>query len=343
MHRALTVLFFVVLLSTSLFAFAAEPEIIDAWRPRSVYRTQLQFLDILKPSHENPLHVWIHEDADASLGTHLRILYNSNKPIPVKYGNFGIFDVDVLASVLPAKSRGDVLLPLTISPGWKKSAQGYFVEFYGLEQDPLRVSSVQIENHSTIFSPLLAYARHPWHPQFFGISSINFHLGYRMGGQSLTLLLGFTLFALFFVLVKFSNKPPIMAFVLTCASVLLIHQARFLIDVSRAAINDHSEYLAQGTYKQVGDDYLVAERLREERPEEVTVCGEMLTLLSYFLYPIPTKGINDNWAHATHAALAPPWNEEDGIIHCRGQSRPGTVLEVFPNGGAAVRFTDTAS
>jgi hypothetical protein len=317
----------------------AKPETVSAWKPSSMYEMQRQFIELLKPTYDRPMHTWVHVVPDARLKTHARVMYTSETPIPIQYSPYGVFDVDTIASILPPAESGDVLLPLTISPGWNSWSKGYHVSFYGLKDSPPKISDVSLVDKGGFFSHLFAYIKHPFHSQYLGISSSNFLLGYRIGDISMYLIVGIAMIIAIIVFAIWRKKKFVHAFAIVCMSVILIFQARFLIDYAFDVTKGIYEWKVDGTYKQVGDNYAMAEKIIEESPKEVTICGDLTTLVRYFLHPIPTAVSTENWTSATHAFLSPPWDTANGIVYCREQSRPGEILQIFHDGSALARFT----
>ncbi len=331
-----------ILLGLIPLVSSAQSTAVIPWRPVAALELEQTVRQILDPDHQYTLHLWTVAKEHAAPASHVRIGYQSQTPLPIRYSPIGAYDVDVLLAVLPPAENGDVTIPLAPSPAWNGWSGGFTIQIYGLEEAPPVIAGVETLNDASFFARIGSYISHPFAREYLDISSSNFLLGYRMGGVALGIILGAVMIAGCSVLLLRGTKP-VTALIMVTLSGILVYQVRFLIDEVHNAIADLSEWSAHETYKQMGDSFAMAAFVKERAEDEsqpVTVadCGQMTTAMRYYLYPVPVEPISTQTA-ATFGTLAAPWKEVNGVLYCGTSAFSGTVLHTFDGGGAVVRLS----
>src|SRR3989344_7455595 len=194
----------------------------------------------------------------------------------------------------------------------------------------------------------------------------------------MTLILGIAtviLSSVFFVIYRRLSLSVVCG---VCFAMILLYQARFMIDLVPETFARTKEWLTDGTYGEMTYTYQVADVLKEEvkknailrdvtppcHPEErgtecrasrratcgvppqddilsVATCKDSATALGYLLHPISVRVEEESWEKATHAVVTLyPWEEIPETFTCHDITRSASVVKQFPTGDAVIRFTE---
>ena len=335
--------FFIVTLIVlwSTYAMAA-PLIVETEQSRGGFATQ-QFLNaVLHPTIEHPLQGSDIEEPRLPAGSHLRIIYRSESPVPLEVGPLHPAQADLLRTVLPASQTGDVLIPLTASPSWSGWRTGIFLRIYKLQDSDVTIVGMGMEDHLSLGGKLLAYVEQPFVEEPFNSISLGRIEGYAMGGISLNAILGIILLIITVFLAVFRRPMLIRGVAMTSLVVLFIYEGRYLADIAIATVGDQREWQGEGSYNDMGYLYAEAEVIERDDPGATTpvvTCTRLATSLKYFLTPRRVGSDPEAWAHATYGVVVPVWDDAQTQFACDNLRRSGTVVHRFPNGEAVVLFT----
>ncbi len=300
--------------------------------------TLIRFVQILQPTPEDDIFVEPILADQLGPGTHLRIRYRSQYLLPIEVVPMNGGASDLLSAVLPASEAGDELIDLTRSPAWRPGIQGVILKLYGLESAPPVIERLTMETKSRPFALL----RHPFTPEGFSYYVMSELAGYRMGGVSVTLLLGILL--LLVVTVLRCKGVPVRVVLIVILGALLLYQARFAVDLSRYTLAlERSWWEEEHTLGHMGTVYAIADAVEEHlhQDDELLLCTDMIsTPLRYLTYPLPVHLFHSLPGDAvpTHAVTVRTWNEALASFSCGNLRFSGSVLRLLPDGKAVVKI-----
>jgi len=304
---------------------------------------QREVIEYLKPNHMQPLKVGQYILDDLPDGSHLRVVYSSDRVIPITIELTDISFPDILLVYLQPAIEGEVLIPLKKSWAWNGKADGVAIHTYGLTETPVLIAAgIGLEPSSMM--RLGAALKHFTYPEPFRFSSTNLLSGYYLTTIPFSALWGSILIIALFIVIIIKRKRAFPVIGITCFIFLAVYQVRFLTDIASSTIRDRSEWKNNQTFHELGDVYPIASTLNKisemsQNEISVSVCGRMLSPLKYSLYPTSVTPASESFSTATHAALIYPWFAFKGTIYCEDQSRGGFPVDEFADGGAVAEFS----
>lgn len=334
-----------------LHGSAYASEVVEVKHPRSNEETLIDFTRILQPTQGDGMFLDPILADRLGVGSHLRIQYVSENPVPVEVVPYPGGAPDVLSAVLPASSDGDVLLPIYKSPAWGSDMEGVILKVYGLNSAPPSILRLGIEDNLSLIGGVIASIKHPFVHEGFSYYVMSELAGYRFRGTSAALILGILL-SVFVLASMFIVKPKkrFKCIVVLCLCFIFIYQARFLVDLSRYTAELQTEWWSDHQLGHMGDVYAIASKVQEEIEEDresnsFLLCTNMLaTPLRHLVHPIIVEEpMKLTGPIPKYAIVTDVWNEAVSSFQCGDLSFPGYVLHLFSDGKALVRVTNSSS
>ncbi len=233
-------------------------------------------------------------------GEAVQIGYSSNQPleiylVPLK-PDTSFVPTDFVGLRLPAATRQEAVIDLTVSPGWSPKPLSYLIYILSPDlQADAGFYSVEFVPASTISIARAAW-RHLFTPELYTPSSYHALRGYRMFAVQVTVVLGIAVVILGLGLLFFKkrfNGPRTALIVLVAA--LLVYSARMSVDLVRFSIEHVREYYTAGTYDEAGSIHVIAQVVTDKYTQasnpqfSVYICRDGTNfkekLLRYFAYP----------------------------------------------------------
>ncbi|HLC75938.1 MAG TPA: hypothetical protein VJB82_02355 [Candidatus Peribacterales bacterium] len=340
------------------FLHAEEPLFLDAEHAYSNEEAQVEFARLLRPTPEHDIFFTPIDSDKLNAGSHLHIFYTSQNPLPIEFGPQGAIPADTLTAILPASEHGDVLLPLTASPSWNNGVRGIFLKAYGKKGEEPHVQKLRVEDHLSFLGRFVAYLRQPFYAERFTFSTMSELAGYRMGGISLSVLVGMWMILvigvlIIIVLLRTKHMPPqhqvFRMALITCLCAFFFIEARFLPDLTGYAMRLQREWWETGRLGHAGDVYAIADAVHEEAAKGATgpvlLCKPLTaTPLRYLLYPIPLIS-PEELTNASPALVITDrvWDRSMQSFQCGKFRFDGTLLRMFPDGEALIGPSTSAS
>lgn len=286
-------------------------------------------------------------------GKALALEYSANETItvflvPLKEDGTYV-PTDFLRFFLPAAENGDVLVDLTVSPGWSSGERKYLVNMLSKSSDAnasfLRLDFIP----TTVFTGMSAGMNHFFTTESYLPSSYHALHGYRIFGHHVSLWFGLLcIFIAIAAVIICPRGKKVSALLIVLIGGSFLYSLRFALDELRFAFNHVTEY-QNGTYDEAGSIHLVAEVLRSsaDKPEDnVYVCRDGTNfkekLLRYFVYPIKVSAEPLDASGATFALVMDKrdWNIETVIdtkgsrqtLRCGSVHREAQMLTKFEDG-----------
>lgn len=326
-------------------AFAAEPLDVAAFRQDTAHNP-FSFLELLHADADHPLEsASLEESVPASPRSHVRILYSSEVPVPVRVTFPEARAADHhLVAILPADADGDASIDLTVSPAWYPMVP-ITIDVYWAGDSTVMIRDVKTENRLSPIGRWMAYLRQPFMPEYFSSFSLGTIYGYSIAGVPFTLVAGVLAMLVIVGIRAYRKTLPLVAIAATVWGVaLLLYGVRFAADIAGATVADQRQWWGEGQYNDMRYLYAEADALHGESARfggsmKVSMCTGLTTPMKYFLHPIEVGDI-ETWDTATHGVLHSVWDDRQTSFSCGGMDRDGEVVRRFPDGEAVVRFTD---
>ena len=279
-------------------------------------------------------------------GNLLHMLYTSSVQIHAFMAPFRTEEAynpkDMVRFVLPAHAQGDVLIDLAASPAWSSGSHRYFLAFFSTSTESDTAFHTMEFGYSDGPVLLGAAAAHFVQPEQLRFSSYHLLSGWRVLGMPVALIAGLlTLLVAAATWLASGKTVRARRAVSVLLWAILLYQARFALDLTRATARNLSSWSRTGVYSDEGSVTLVADAVREamairSTPSLLSVCHDTTNLyakaLRYFLAPLPVALHDD--PKATHVLVYQKflWSFENGILTCGGIKAPAKELQKFPDG-----------
>jgi len=289
-------------------------------------------------------------------GGMLSLTYTASEPLEIymipldKDGHF--VPTDFLRFALPKTDTGDILVDLTVSPGWSPKT-GKWILYLLTKDEGVKAGFLQID--FVPINPLkLAYVawRHFLTIEAYTPSSYHALRGYRVFAMPFVPIFGCFLLLLAVSLAWLLRKKEwftVMVIVLIFGS--YAYQLRFSVDLLRFS-KEHLQGYAAGSYDEAGSAYLIVDALQEvtkhsERKEAtVFICRDGSSykekILRYMAYPLRVSASDeaallasfvvitdkDDWTLSTKTTNGASVQ----TLHCGTLERTAVQLADFPDG-----------
>ena len=282
-------------------------------------------------------------------GQALRIVYGSTDSLDIYLvpleANGEYNPIDFLHFTLPAAGEGQVLIDLTVSPGWSPNIKTYLVNIL------VKDESVQAGFYSAEFVPaspltlLVTAVKHFFVAESYAPNSYHALRGYRMLGAQFTLGFGcLALLAMGIVFIRKRSADRVRIAVGMLACFCLLYGARFTLDLLRFSMQHVSEYYGNGMYDEAGAIGQIADLVKTTpAPQSVYVCRDASNfrekLLRYFAYPVQVSDSPAMASGSTLILLDGKINStfQDGMLDCGGAHTRAELLRTFQDGSSLFR------
>lgn len=235
-------------------------------------------------------------------GGWLSLTYAASEPLQIFLAPLdadgGFVPTDFLRFTLPAADEADVLIDLTVSPGWSPAPHKWILHILTGRKDA-EAGFLQMEFlPASPFATVKALFSHFFTVEPYTPSSYHALRGYRVFGTPTAPILGVVMLiaaAIAIVAAKKERKLPTLVMVLLAGCAFW--QLRFSIDLLRFT-HEHLTGYAAGLYDEAGSVYQAADIIREavktakikEEAATVYVCRDGTNyqekILRYMSYPI---------------------------------------------------------
>jgi len=290
-------------------------------------------------------------------GGKLALRYSSESTITVFLAPLSVNDsyaiTDFIWFSLPKTKLVNVIVDLTISPGWTQGKRRFLLNFLSEKEEP----DFAIENFEFIPAKsgdtVRAILRHFFTPELYTPSSFHALRGIRVLGKSFTPVFGVLLLLACGTTAVFLSKEKRLkraAFLLVAG--IFLYDLRFALDLFRFSTEHRGEYL-RGTYDEAGSIYQVAAEVRKmtygRRDQLLYVCRDGTNfkekLLRYFTYPVKVSSEPRDLSGATLAVVMDKyeWNfdesdNSENDLACGELKRQAEKSAAFPDGSVLFRL-----
>lgn len=286
-------------------------------------------------------------------GKAIRISYRASEPlvlflVPLKTDN-AFVPTDYVKFTLPETTAGEILVDLTVSPGWSPAEHRYYVEILSKNETVDAAFTGMEFVPGSFFSGVQAAFTHLFTREPYTPSSYHAIRGYRIFGVSLTVLMGtILLIAVGTALALSTGETKLQNTLLVLFILCGLYNLRFGIDLLRFTGQHLSEY-GNGTYDEAGSVYEVARAIKKleqgsEGNPTVFVCRDGTNfkekILRYFAYPTQITSDEADAKSATVVAVMDEmnWSEEGGVLKCGPINAAAQKLSEFSDGTILFRI-----